>query len=369
MSTASPPGWWPDPTARHQYRYFDGTAWTEHVSNSGVLATDSLVAAPPSASSSEREQGAPEPAPAGASDDVANAELYTTTTAAVLKGGEHLDVVGESHCQDDLWAIVGGRSTDPIRHPIRAVLTPEHDNPYDENAIAVEIDGRRVGYLPRELAETYRPGLLALMAQEQQYIALEGAIVGGGRRPDGIGSLGVFLRHDPADFGIVKDTDTSWRERLPDDDARAIKFLRGLLEQEESPVERHYMFQELEQRLYRCRDVFTSALDDYDTACSSHDAEMESIGAALAEEFKGTLPRLETYHQMAIRQAKARHWQLGLTWAERGLELYGDRAENQDWPADLRRRAESFAAKIKTSPSTSDASERSTNSGTATSSP
>jgi Protein of unknown function (DUF2510)./T5orf172 domain. len=36
-----PPGWYPDPTARHAQRYWDGQGWTEHVaSKKGVQSTD-----------------------------------------------------------------------------------------------------------------------------------------------------------------------------------------------------------------------------------------------------------------------------------------------------------------------------------------
>jgi hypothetical protein len=34
------PGWFPDPSARHQLRYYDGTRWTEHVATNGVQSTD-----------------------------------------------------------------------------------------------------------------------------------------------------------------------------------------------------------------------------------------------------------------------------------------------------------------------------------------
>ena len=37
---ASPPAWAPDPHGRYELRYWDGTAWTEHVSRGGVQATD-----------------------------------------------------------------------------------------------------------------------------------------------------------------------------------------------------------------------------------------------------------------------------------------------------------------------------------------
>ena len=39
-SAAAPAGWHPDPSGRHEQRYFDGTTWTEHVSNAGVTGTD-----------------------------------------------------------------------------------------------------------------------------------------------------------------------------------------------------------------------------------------------------------------------------------------------------------------------------------------
>ena len=39
---SSPPNWYPDPTGRHELRYWDGTNWTEHVSDSGRQSADPL---------------------------------------------------------------------------------------------------------------------------------------------------------------------------------------------------------------------------------------------------------------------------------------------------------------------------------------
>jgi hypothetical protein len=33
-------GWYPDPSSAHQLRYFDGSAWTSHVSDNGVVSND-----------------------------------------------------------------------------------------------------------------------------------------------------------------------------------------------------------------------------------------------------------------------------------------------------------------------------------------
>lgn len=38
--TRSSPGWYSDPTQRHEYRYHDGVGWTVHVGDWGVASTD-----------------------------------------------------------------------------------------------------------------------------------------------------------------------------------------------------------------------------------------------------------------------------------------------------------------------------------------
>jgi Protein of unknown function (DUF2510) len=41
------PGWLPDPTTRHQYRYWDGARWTDDVADGGITSTDPIGQAPP----------------------------------------------------------------------------------------------------------------------------------------------------------------------------------------------------------------------------------------------------------------------------------------------------------------------------------
>jgi hypothetical protein len=118
------------------------------------------------------------------------------------EGDQPLEVVGEEQRQRALWDLVGGASDLRVRQPIHAILLHERGNPYDDNAVAVWIDGNHVGYLPRQLAARYRAGLEALQQRHGTPIALAGAISGGGDRDGQRGKLGVFLDHDPADFGI-----------------------------------------------------------------------------------------------------------------------------------------------------------------------
>jgi hypothetical protein len=295
---------------------------------------------------------------------VQDSQAGQSVEITLVTGSVALEVVGESHRQDALWGIVGGRSTEHVRQEVVAVLIPETTNEYDPNAISVWVNGLQVGFLSRENAARYRPGLVALWQQHGKPVALQGTIVGGGRRPDGdIGYLGVFLDHDPADFGLGQESaarhqaghvrtglneaggSTASLGDLPLDDVGAIKMLRRLLERERQALARHFAFAELEHRLYRCRDVFTSALEEFDATCEAHHQEMGEIRPALLAEFGG-IPLLETYKQICIRKQKAHDWTEVIVWAQRGIEQYADDALNPESMNDLKLRSANAAQKL-----------------------
>lgn len=48
------PSWHPDPTGRHELRYWDGSVWTDHVADQGVQAMDPLM--PQAASTPQQDQ-------------------------------------------------------------------------------------------------------------------------------------------------------------------------------------------------------------------------------------------------------------------------------------------------------------------------
>jgi hypothetical protein len=213
-----------------------------------------------------RKPGAEEPPaqlpPPGAGAAGTFRERTVSVTARLYGGDETLEVVGESYRQEALWRIVGAPPGSRVRHPVNAVLYPETANSHDPNAISIQIDGHLVGYLAREDAAAYRPGLLALMEKEGgSYIALEGVVIGGRH---GTGSLGVFLDHDPEDFGLSTagpppvfrgdmrtgfseawladadddDYDLSWYYELPDGDRAGTTKLRELLASDPDPGSR-----------------------------------------------------------------------------------------------------------------------------------
>lgn len=42
QGATSPPGWFPDPKSRHEFRYWDGSQWTATVSDKGAQSTDPI---------------------------------------------------------------------------------------------------------------------------------------------------------------------------------------------------------------------------------------------------------------------------------------------------------------------------------------
>ena len=74
--------------------------------------------------------------------------------------GEYLmEIVGESHYQEALSTICGGRIEGGHNLKVAALLICDDKNPYDNKAIRIEIKGETVGHLDRERAREYRKKL------------------------------------------------------------------------------------------------------------------------------------------------------------------------------------------------------------------
>ena len=111
-----------------------------------------------------------------------------------------IDVVGESYYQPALESICGGREAWPEDKIVEAILIHEDNNPHDNQAISINIHGKKVGHLSRSDARKYRkemerasyPGVTATCSA---------MIVGGWNRGGG----------DQGHFGVKLDLPTDDR--------------------------------------------------------------------------------------------------------------------------------------------------------------
>lgn len=93
-------------------------------------------------------------------------------------GDFEIEVVGESHYQQALERICGGRSEDGAEEYVTAILVLEDTNPYDKMAVRVDIEGHTVGHLSRDNARAYRRQLKA--AGHPRLTATCNAVIRGG---------------------------------------------------------------------------------------------------------------------------------------------------------------------------------------------
>jgi hypothetical protein len=107
------------------------------------------------------------------------------TPIVIIDGDDLLRVVGTSHYQDTLLELSGRKGEEEIRLEKIAVFVPEPDNPHDPNAVAVEIDGRLVGYLSRDENRRWLD-----VVSGPRRVGCEAMIAGRA----GTAGVGVFLR-------------------------------------------------------------------------------------------------------------------------------------------------------------------------------
>lgn len=76
-------------------------------------------------------------------------------------------------------------------------------------------------------------------------------------------------------------------------------------------MERHFLCNELQELLYKCREVFASALAEYEAECIPHDSEIGAIRPLLISVLGG-VPFLPTYKQATIMEHKAKDYAASL---------------------------------------------------------
>jgi very-short-patch-repair endonuclease len=115
--------------------------------------------------------------------------------AVDISGNDRIEVAGESFYRAALERIAA--AGDPYRS-LTAQLLPEPENPYDRNAVRVEIDGEKVGHLPRDLA--------ALVAEALTQLAKSGPVTSRAElkgSPASEFGWGVVLSIDASRLGLV----------------------------------------------------------------------------------------------------------------------------------------------------------------------
>lgn len=103
-----------------------------------------------------------------------------------------VDVVGESHYQDNLTLVCGGKTQESQNKHFRATLVPEDENPFDSLAIRVDIGGKTVGHLRRDIAREYRSRLCEA-GKPNAVATCEANVRGGWKRNADEGHFGVWL--------------------------------------------------------------------------------------------------------------------------------------------------------------------------------
>ncbi|WP_395706830.1 hypothetical protein [Casimicrobium huifangae] len=113
-------------------------------------------------------------------------ELHPSSPSARLPGDGSFafEIVGEASYQRALRKIAGEGK---VRHECTAIIYLEDENPHDNKAVRVDIDGHTVGYFSRADARRYRKQIAKHGPITSECDAL---ILGGGK---GKPSLGVWL--------------------------------------------------------------------------------------------------------------------------------------------------------------------------------
>jgi HIRAN domain len=98
----------------------------------------------------------------------ATSALVSWLQVPALNPGPPIDIAGESHYQDALEQVGGGRNAFGVRNQLITVeLVREPANPYDPNAVKIQADGHHLGYLPREDAPRFHAVIDRLTAKNR----------------------------------------------------------------------------------------------------------------------------------------------------------------------------------------------------------
>ncbi len=110
--TTPPASWYPDPTGRHELRWFDGTQWTDNVSNNGKPATDPVAmpgVVPQGSESADRVQRqVQQQAKIAGGGPVGGGSLFTEAILVVNQKAKLIELENEYAVYDQAGTQIGG---------------------------------------------------------------------------------------------------------------------------------------------------------------------------------------------------------------------------------------------------------------------
>lgn len=144
---ANPARWCVDPGDVTQWRWWDGSEWTDHVAP---------VTAEPDSDAAKRDAEDATARLAAKDRKAAKADR-----AARLRRAAALPAVQELPAEIEV-IVVGSEYYNGLRRlspgPVAGVtVKPEPTNKHDKNALLVEVQGKKAGYLSAYQAKRYRP--------------------------------------------------------------------------------------------------------------------------------------------------------------------------------------------------------------------
>jgi len=104
-----------------------------------------------------------------------------------MSGAYNFDIVGEASYQNALDQLAGGKTEAGVTVQKMATLIMEKNNPFDPNAVRVDIEGHNVGYLSRTHAARFRKTI------NRSNCVAPALITGGWKRAGSQGNYGVKL--------------------------------------------------------------------------------------------------------------------------------------------------------------------------------
>lgn len=152
-----------------------------------------------------------------ASVSAQNLKRSRAANQVVWRSGSYpMEVVGESNYQSVLLDICGRYNREGHNLEIEAEISREPTNPYDANAVVVQLGGRKVGYLGKEQAQRVSA---QMMDEGIDCARCQSKVVGGWRtNQHDQGYFGVKLgipNRGWIDFGLNKQPPTSSGRRVP----------------------------------------------------------------------------------------------------------------------------------------------------------